>query len=193
MTAATINSYIELLNEMRAHHKKCVREESATKTTPSEHLRSLHASAIKGGQKELTEPSVVLLQASAKGKGGAHAEDSQRGLTVATTEFKNSGSSNVDEYKKKLDKLREKDKKNAEEHIDKMYDEAIVEIENHPESASAVVGFMEAFGGKFNEVLNTVKTFIMDLAKNIMKWVGEVFSKIKDTFNKVVGFISGWF
>ncbi|QLL12995.1 hypothetical protein [Pseudomonas chlororaphis] len=190
--APSKEAYIELLNEMRGHAKKRSRGEARGLLMASPHLQQIHLRSLYVTTSS-NDPAVRALEPKARKTGEAQADQSESELTKATEHFQNSGSTDTTDYKKKLEELRNRDKAAAEKRIDKMYDEAIALVSDYPQSADAVVGFMETFGNLFNAVLDKIADFFVDIGKNIIKWLKNVWEKITNTFNSVVSWITGWF
>lgn len=190
--AATKEAYHQLLNEMRVHAKKRSSGTArgvlmASPQLQSIHLRSLYLNASSN------DPAVQYLQPKAREAGEGQSNQSQTELTKATEVFESSGSTDTSDYRKKLEELRKRDKAAAEKRIDNMYDEAGRQLDKFPQSADAIVGFMETFGNLFNAVLDKISDFFIDIGKKILAWAQKVWETITNTFNSVVSWISGWF
>ncbi|CRM14008.1 hypothetical protein [Pseudomonas sp. 28 E 9] len=185
--------YVVLLNEMRAHHKNRAQGTAAGSVTPSTPaLQALYVNRVstKGAS---NDPQIRALQQSAEKAGDDQAGDSKTGISNATTSFEKSGDKDTAGYTNELNKLRDRDKQNANQRIDKMYDEAIEIVEKDPSKGDAVVGTMDMVGQFFNSLLNEISNFFMDVARNILNYLKQIWEKIANTFNSVVNWISHWF
>lgn len=185
-------AYTELLNEMRAHAKKTARGEAKGVLMASPHLQQIHLRSLYVS-KGSNDPAVRNLEPMARGVGDDQSNQSQSGLTKATEVFKDSGSTDTKSYKDKLEELRNRDKASAEQRIDKMYDAALEQVNKFPGSGDAVVGFMDTFGNLFNAVLDQITGFFIEIGKQILNWLNNVWEKISSTFNSIVSWIGGWF
>ncbi|AUG04726.1 hypothetical protein CXQ81_30370 [Pseudomonas sp. 09C 129] len=185
-------AYVELLNEMRVHAKRRLSGEARGLLMASPHLQQIHLRSLYV-TKSSNDPAVRNLEPQAREVGESQADQSESELVKATESFQNSGSTDTTDYKKKLEELRKRDKESADKRIDKMYDAAIEQLDQYPQSADAVVGFMETFGGLFNTVLDKVSEFFTEIGKNILNWLKNVWEKITNTFNSIVSWVTGWF
>lgn len=185
-------AYVELLNEMRVHTKRRTSGEATGLLMASPHLQHIHLRSLYV-TKRSDDPAVRNLEPKARETGEAQADQSESELVKATEQFQNSGSTNTTDYRKKLEELRKRDKESADKRIDKMYDAALEQLDQFPDSADAVVGFMETFGGLFNTVLDKITEFFTEIGKKILNWLKNVWEKITDTFRSIVRWISGWF
>ncbi|WP_223456811.1 hypothetical protein [Pseudomonas sp. A-R-26] len=190
--APSKEAYVELLNEMRVHDKKRSEGSARGVLMASPHLQQIHLRSLYVSSSS-NDPAVRYLEPKAREAGEGQSDQSESELTKATEAFQNSGSTDTTPYKNKLDELRNRDKAAADKRIDKMYDEAIAQVEKFPQSGDAVVGFMDTFGGLFNAVLDKIANFFVEVGKNILNWLKNVWEKITSTFNSVVSWITGWF
>ncbi|MBV4473140.1 hypothetical protein [Pseudomonas botevensis] len=191
--APSKGAYVELLNEMRTHAKHRSAGSARGVLMASPHLQQIHLRSLYVSTNSSNDPAVRYLEPKAREAGEGQADQSETELTKATEAFENSGSTDTSDYKKKLEELRKRDQEAANKRIDKMYDEAIAQIDKFPQSGDAVVGFMETFGGLFNAVLDKITDFFVEVGKNILNWLKNVWEKITSTFNSVVSWITGWF
>jgi len=185
-------AYVELLNEMRVHAKKRSSGAARGVLMASPRLQQIHLRSLYLSN-GANDPGVKRLEKEAREAGEGQSNQSEKGLGKATEAFQNSGSTDTKSYKEKLEELRKRDQKAAEERIDKIYDAAINEVDKFPASADAVIGFMENFGNLFNGVLNKIGDFFIEIGQKILSWLKNVWEKITNTFNSVVSWIGGWF
>ncbi|MFJ7283759.1 hypothetical protein [Pseudomonas sp. NPDC099000] len=190
--APSQEAYVELLNEMRVHAIKSAAGEARGVLMASPRLQQIHLRSLYVN-KSSNDPAVKYLEPKAREVGDEQSNQSQSELTKATETFESSGSTDTTPYQNKLDELRNRDKDAAAKRIDKIYDEAIEQVKKFPASGDAVVGFMDTFGGLFNAVLDKIGNFFIEVGKNILNWLKNVWEKISSTFNSVVSWISGWF
>lgn len=101
---------------------------------------------------------------------------------------------NYADFKSRMEKNRDEAKERANAFIDEYTNKMVESGTQHPEIQDNILDTFEKTLKFFsNEVMKKIADFATKVIDNIVKWVTEVFQKIKDTFFDVVNIIENFF
>lgn len=173
-----MNDFAKTMHEIKEHYK--------SSTTPYKFKTTLRASNAP-----LPE-DVMKTQNDFKSQNTDFSNSQQNSITESSKKY--TDSKNYDDFKARMEKNREEAKKRADAFIDEYTNKMIAAGDKHPEHQESIASICESTLQFFSqEVMKKIADFVADVVNNIVKWVKEVFQKIKDTFLSVENAIANFF
>lgn len=191
-----MSAFIDLMNEMRSHHKNMLGERTRRRFKPSsKELSDIFYSDYDAVLSESEKDSLEGLKYTSQTMGSDTAQGINDKITVSTGELKESGGTqkDIDDFRSKMERQRLEAKENASKNIDKVYDEAIKLGEENPNMQGAISSLMDVVGNLFNDLVSKIVDYVVGIVKSIREWLTRAWESIRSFFGGVTSWISNWF